>query len=71
MTLARLVTVLRRAGWRVERDGATALDLVVADVISVRSVAPTWPRRDITERIPGNRVLATARIPRQDRAEGH
>jgi cytoplasmic iron level regulating protein YaaA (DUF328/UPF0246 family) len=25
----RLVTVLRRAGWRVERDGATALNLVV------------------------------------------
>ena len=29
-SLPRLVTVLRRAGWRVERDGATALDLVVA-----------------------------------------
>jgi uncharacterized protein len=29
-SLARLVPVLRRAGWRVERDGATGLDLVVA-----------------------------------------
>jgi cytoplasmic iron level regulating protein YaaA (DUF328/UPF0246 family) len=27
--VARLGTVLRRAGWQVERDGATALDLVV------------------------------------------
>jgi cytoplasmic iron level regulating protein YaaA (DUF328/UPF0246 family) len=29
-SLPRLVPVLRRAGWRVERDGETALDLVVA-----------------------------------------
>jgi uncharacterized protein len=29
-SLPRLVPVLRRAGWRVERDGATGLDLVVA-----------------------------------------
>jgi len=29
-SIPRLVTVLRRAGWRVERDGEAALDLVVA-----------------------------------------